>query len=127
MPRGAPVFFPVEDWFAAFVITVLVEAPLVVVLLARAEPSLPRRAALVVFANLASHPAVWFVFTQLLLVGTTEFVVAAEAWAFGVEALFYTTAVRGVTVRRAVGVSLVANAASFMIGHLVGQVLPQVL
>ena len=44
---------------------------------------------LVVFANLITHPAVWFIFTQLFLVGTPEYVVTSEAWAVGLEALFY--------------------------------------
>jgi hypothetical protein len=114
------VFFPVSEWFPAFVLTLAVEIPVVVLLLRRVEPDLPRMAALVTFANLATHPSVWFVFTQLFLAGTAEYVIAAEAWAVAVEALFYAIVVPGITVRQAIVVTVVANAASFVVGRLVG-------
>ena len=87
------MFFPVEEWFPAFLLTLAVEIPVAVFLLRHADAALPRLVLLVVFANLATHPAVWFVFTQLFLVGTPEYVLAAEGWAFGAEALFYAVAV----------------------------------
>ena len=118
------MFIPVEVWFRAFLLTALVEAPIVALVLRRWEPSRPRLVVLVVFANLASHPAVWFVFSQLLLIGTTEYLLAAEGWAIGCEALFYWVAVRGVPVRWAIVASLVANAVSFLIGQLVFMLWP---
>ena len=121
------MFFPAGDWFRAFLLTVVVEVPVATYLLRRADPQLWRTAALVFFANLASHPLVWYVWTQVFLVGTTPFVVAAEAWAVAIEAVFYFVAFRGIGVGRAVVVSVVANAASFVIGRLVMQVLPEVL
>ncbi len=114
------MFIPVGDWLPAFLLTLAVEVPLVVFLLRTDMPDRRRLAALVVFANLATHPVVWFVLTQLLLVGTVEYTLAAEAWAVVIEALFYAVAVDGVSVRRATAVSLVANAASFVAGRLVG-------
>ncbi len=121
------MFFPVELWFRAFVLTVLVETPIVAYALRPYEPSRLRLVLLIVFANLASHPAVWFVFTQLFLVGTPEYVVASEGWAVGLEALFYWAAFRGVSVRRAIAVPLLANAASFLLGRLLVGVWPDVL
>jgi hypothetical protein len=118
------VFFPVDEWFRAFLLTLAVELPIAVVLLRRYEPAWPRLIVLLVFANLASHPAVWFVFTQLFLIGTPEYVVAAEGWAVGIEALFFWAAFRGVSVRRAITVSLAANAASFLVGRLLVAVWP---
>jgi hypothetical protein len=112
------VFFPADIWFRAFLLTLAVELPIVALLLRRFEPSWPRLLVLILFANLASHPAVWFVFTQLFLMGTWSYVIAAEGWAVGTEALFYWAAFRGVSARRAVAVSLVANAASFLVGRL---------
>jgi hypothetical protein len=112
------VFFPVDEWFRAFLLTLAVELPVAAALLRRFEPARPRLLILILFANLASHPAVWFVFTQLFLIGTPSYVLAAEGWAVAVEALFYWAAFRGVTVRRAIAVSLVANAASFLVGRL---------
>jgi succinate-acetate transporter protein len=112
------MFFPVSDWFAAFLLTLAVEIPVASYLLRRAEPDLPRRLLLVLLANLLTHPAVWFIFTQLLLIGTPEYTLAVEAWAVGLEALFYAVTIRGLTARRAIAVALVANAASFAVGRL---------
>lgn len=119
------MFFPVEEWFAAFVLTVVVELPIVVVLLAPAEPAPWRRAAVGLLANVASHPIVWYVLSQLLLVGTTAYVAAAEGWAIAAEAACYAIAVRGITLRRAVAVSVAANAASYLVGQLVHQAMPR--
>jgi hypothetical protein len=112
------VFFPADAWFRAFLLTLAVEVPIVALLLRRLEPSRTRLLVLVLFANLATHPAVWFVFTQFFLIGTPGYVVVAEGWAVGAEAVFYWAAFRGVSVRRAVAVSLVANLASFVAGRL---------
>ena len=114
------MFFPASEWFAAFALTITVEVPVVVFMLRRIEPDLPRLAILVVFANLATHPAVWFVFTQLFLVGTPVFVVAAESWAIGIEAIFYAVVLRDLGPRRAFAVALVANLASVLVGRFVG-------
>ena len=115
------MFFPVSDWFAAFVLTLAVEIPIVVALLRPVEPHIPRLVALVVYANLATHVAVWYVFTQLFEPGTPTYTVAAEAWAVVAEALFYRVAIRDLTSRRAAAVALVANAASFVVGRLIGR------
>jgi hypothetical protein len=113
------VFFPVSGWFAAFVLTILVEVPVAGWLLRRAEPDRVRLVLLVVFADLATHPIVWFVMTQLFLVGTWEYVLAAEGWAVGAEAVFYWAAFRGVSPRLALGASVAANAASWLAGIVV--------
>jgi hypothetical protein len=113
------MFFPASEWFAAFLLTLVIEIPITVVLLRRAVPDLPRLLLLVVFANLVTHPAVWFVFTQLFLIGTPEYTLAAEAWAVAIEALFYAVTIRGLAARRAITVALAANVASFAVGRLV--------
>jgi hypothetical protein len=114
------MFFPVEEWFAAFVLTLVVETPIVVAVLRRREPDLVRLALIAVIANLATHPAVWFVFTQLFLVGTREYVLAAEVWAVGIEASVYLVVIRGVGARRAVTASVLANGASIVAGLMAG-------
>ena len=119
------MYFPASDWFAAFVLTLAIEGPVVSALLRRAEPSAVRLGALIVFANLATHPLVWYVFTQLYLVGTLEYVLAAETWAVAAEAVFYAAAFRGLSARRAIAVAVAANAASFLVGRLVGQLGPE--
>jgi hypothetical protein len=89
--------------------------------------SLPRLALLVVFANLATHQAVWFVFTQLFLVGTTAYTVAAETWAAAAEAVFYWAISPGVSTRRVIAVAVAANAASFVLGDVVTELWPDLL
>jgi hypothetical protein len=112
------MYFPISEWFAAFVITLAVEAPLVAILVRRVESDLVRLGILIVFANLATHLAVWYVFTQLFLIGTPAYTIIAETWAFAAEAVFYWAAIRGLSARRAITVSLVANLSSFIVGRL---------
>ena len=112
------MFFPVSEWFAAFLVTLAVELPIAAWLLRQAEPDLLRRCALVIFASLLTHPAVWFIFTQLFLVGTPEYVLASEAWAVGLETIFYAVTIRALTWRRALFVAAVANVASFAVGRV---------
>lgn len=113
------MFFPASEWLAAFLLTLAIEVPIGLVLLRQAEPDLRRLFFLVIFANLVTHPAVWFIFTQLFLVGTPQYTLAAEAWAVVVEAIFYFVTISGLAPTRAVAVAVVANAASFVIGRLV--------
>lgn len=114
------MFFPVSEWFVAFVLTLAVEVPIASYLLRRVEPDRLRLVILLVVANLATHPIVWYVMTQLFLIGTWEYVLAAESWAVGAEAVFYAVAFRGLDLRRAIGVAVVANGASFIVGWIVG-------
>jgi hypothetical protein len=74
-----------------------------------------RRLLLVALANLASHPAVWFVFPELGL-SYAGWLALAEAWAVSIEALAYGVLLPGTGARRALVVSLAANAASFAAG-----------
>jgi hypothetical protein len=123
-PELTSMFFPVSDWFAAFALTVAVELPIAAYLLRRAEPALLRRVSLIVLANLATHPVVWFVITQLLLIGTPGYTLVAETWAIAAEAVFYGVMVRGLPARRAIAVAVAANAASFLTGRLIGSLSP---
>jgi hypothetical protein len=118
------MFIPVDLWFRAFLLTLAVEVPVAATFLVRWEPSRSRLVVLVVFANLASHPAVWFVFTQLLLLGTPTYVLVAEGWAIACEAVFYLAVFRGLPWRWAIGISVAANVASFLVGRLVVAVWP---
>jgi hypothetical protein len=125
--EGQQVFIPVTDWFPSFLLTLVIEAPIVVALLRDAEPNLARLAVLFVTINLATHLVVWYVFTQALLPGTVEYALAAEGWAIGAESVFYRAAVRGVSVRRAVAAAVLANAASFLVGRAVVALWPELL
>jgi len=118
------MYFPISDWFPAFLLTLAVEAPIVAFLVRRAEPDLLRLGVLIVFANLATHLVVWYVITQLLLVGTLGYTLVAETWATAAEAVFYKAAIRGLSVRRAIAVAVAANAASWAVGRLMGGLWP---
>ncbi len=119
------MFFPVSGWFAAFALTLVIELPIVAWLLRRSEPDLVRRLVLAAFANLATHLAVWYVFSQLFLIGTIEYVLGAEAWAIGAEATFFVVAFRGLGARRALAIALVANGVSFATGRIGGGIWPE--
>ena len=121
------MFFPVSEWFPAFALTLVVEAPVAFVLLRVVEPSLARLAVLVTTVNLATHLAVWFVFTQLFEVRSIAYVAAAEGWAIAAEAVFYAAAIRGLGARRAAVVAVAANAASFLAGRVLGAFWPDLL
>jgi hypothetical protein len=114
------MFFPVSSWFAAFVLTLAVEAPIAALILRRWEPDLVRLGILIVFVNLATHLVVWYVITQLLLVGTVGYVAVAESWAIVAESIFYRAALPGLTARGAIAAAVAANGASFLVGRLIG-------
>ena len=118
------MFVPASIWFPAFVLTVAVEALVVWLLTRGLERDTLRTLALVLFANLATHPIILFVMTQLLIAGTTTFVVVAEGWAIGAEAVFYALVLRRPGPTGALATSIVANAASFAAGAAAAAVLP---
>lgn len=101
----------VSLWFRAFLLTLLIEGAICTWGLS-AEPKLARRLGLALFANLATHPAVWFVFPELGL-SFTWTIALAEAFAFSLEALFYSLTVPQLGVRRAILLSTMANAVSW--------------
>jgi hypothetical protein len=105
-------------WLVAFLITVAVEAPIVLALTRGVAARLPRRLALVVFAQLATHPLVWFVFPRIAgLTGRTSMLLS-ELWAWLAEAAFYAIVFTGLGPLRALGVSALANGASVAVGLL---------
>jgi hypothetical protein len=105
-------------WLKAFLFTSAVEIPIATALFRRAEARLGRRLGFAFFANLISHPAVWLIFPFLgLRYGTS--ILLAEAWAFGIEALFYMLAFEKSDRFHAAGVSALANGASYGLGLLV--------
>lgn len=99
-------------WLTAFALTVAVESAVALPLLGEAEPRLWRRAALVFFANLASHPAVWFIFPAFgaSYVATTWL---SEAWAVAIEAAFFIVVLPEAPRVRLIGIVMLANGASW--------------
>ncbi len=103
-------------WLIAFLVTAAIEAP-VVVTLTRGHP-MPawRRALIAVFAQLVTHPLVWFVFPRLVGLTGRSSLALSELWAWLGEAAFYMVVLPGLSSARALGVSAIANAASILVG-----------
>ena len=118
------MYFPISDWLPAFLLTLAVEAPIVAILVRRIETDLLRLGVIVLVANLATHLAVWYVITQLLLVSTWQYLLVAESWAIVAEAVVYWAAFRGLRLINAAGVALVANLASFAAGRVLAVIWP---
>ncbi|HRG94652.1 MAG TPA: hypothetical protein PLR99_00295 [Polyangiaceae bacterium] len=100
----------IAAWARAFVLTQAVEAPIY-----RRVGRVPVWAALAPSA--ITHPFVWFAFPRLQEHGVSYLQMAAvsEAFAWAVEAAFLALTVR-VPWRRACLLSLLANAASVVVG-----------
>lgn len=108
----------VAEWARYFVETVLVELAIAVPLLGASERR-TRRVAAVLFAQLASHPVVWFVLPALGL-PRFSYLLLAESWAIVSELLLYRLIFERLSWSRALGVAAVANAASLAAGTLLG-------
>lgn len=108
----------VAEWAKYFVETALVELCLAVPLLGREETRV-RRVAAVLFAQVSSHPAVWFVFPALGM-RRVHYLVVAEAWAIVSELLLYRLVFERLSWARALGVSALANGASLAAGTFLG-------
>jgi hypothetical protein len=106
----------VTSWLAAFAFTVAIEVPLVV-LATRGTPwPAWRRAVIAAFAQLATHPLVWFVFPYIQSLAGRESLWLSEVFAWIAEAGLYAIAIPGVRPLRALGVSALANGISLGIG-----------
>jgi hypothetical protein len=113
-------------WLAYFALTVTVELLVAVPLLRGAGPgaegSVGRRIGAVLVANLASHPLVWFVLVHLFA-SRAAYVLVTETWAVASEAAIYAIVFPHVPRARALGISAMANGASFLVGLVVQRVL----
>jgi hypothetical protein len=101
-------------WLIAFVLTVASELVIAVPLLA-AGGSRPRRVAAVCLAQLATHPAVWFIW-PLLALPRPLFLLLAEGFAVCVEALIYRFSFERLSWSRCLAASALANAVSVLVG-----------
>lgn len=106
----------------AFLITQVIEIPVVWYLLARDfrrcgdEPSALRLVIGAFFANAATLPCLWFVLPHFLAYG--QAVALGELIAFAAEALLYLCLLRA-SWRSALVASLAANASSVLVGLLI--------
>jgi len=108
----------VAIWARYFALTLVVELGIAVPVLGRRQ-ALGRRAAAVSFAQLISHPVVWFILPELGL-GRMSYLLVAEAWALVIELLFYRFAFADLSWSRALAVSALANGASLAAGTVLG-------
>ena len=108
----------VVAWFKAFLFTAALEVPFVVWAYRRVSPRMPapRRAVVAFFAQLASHPLVWFVIPTMTASYRSTLIVA-ESWAVLSETALY-AAILGGGSGRAFAVALLANMGSFGLGLL---------
>lgn len=113
----------VENWALAFVLTQLVEVPILAAWL-RAKP-LRERLLLAFGASALTHPILWLVLRPLLLpTSMVAYVVVGEAFATLVEA-WYLRRFGG--LEHALLASVSSNAASWTVGRLLFAVLPALL
>ena len=103
-------------WLKAFVLTLAIECPIAAWLLRAQGVGRLRLAALLVFANLATHPLVWFVFPALAVHPWAAFCLS-ELFAVIAEGVFFVAALR-VRAARAFAVSAAANGTSLALGLL---------
>jgi hypothetical protein len=111
-------------WLVAFLVTVAVEVPIVLALTRQSETRVAQRLALIVFAQLATHPLVWFVFPYIVGIRGGTATLLSEAWAWLAEAAIYGLVFRGVTFTRALALSAVANGTSVLAGVVITKVGP---
>ncbi|MBX3126260.1 MAG: hypothetical protein KF718_06065 [Polyangiaceae bacterium] len=107
----------VSLWFRAFLVTWLSEACVAVPMLRATRESRLRRFGAVTLVNVASHPAVWFVFPELGMTYLWMFVVA-ETWAVSSETLAYRLVFPKLGWLRALAIALIANGVSVAAGLL---------
>ena len=102
----------------AFLLTALLEIPLVVLLTREIPRPAAHRALLALFAQFVTHPLVWFVFPRIVGITGHTALALSELWAWLGESLFYAVALPPLRPLRAVGIAGVANAFSLAIGSL---------
>ena len=104
-----------QAWLAAFGCTLVVEVIAATPVLAPSGAHWLRRAGVVILANFATHPIVWFVFPEAGNMDAAR-LVAAELFALFVETAAYLLVWPRVGVLRAFAASAVANGASLGAG-----------
>ena len=108
----------IVDWLRAFGWTLVTELLVANALLRAVETRGVRRSMAIVFANLATHPAVWFIFPGATL-GMNARIALSELFAVVVEVLIYRVVWPELSWRRALLTSVCANAASALSGPFV--------
>lgn len=105
------------QWVRFFAFTFLIEAAVAFPLLRAIDPSPTRRTGAILVANFTTHPVVFF-FLARVIHDRSTMVVVAESWAVLAETGVYALVFSKLSWPRALGVSALANGASFALGAL---------
>jgi hypothetical protein len=105
-------------WLRAFLLTVAIEGPLVMRFTAQSRVPWPKRACLILAAQLMTHPLVWYVFPAIPGLPRYATLVLSELFAWLGEAAFYAIVDVAPTKLGAIGIAALANGASLGIGLL---------
>lgn len=101
-------------WSKLFALTLVAEIAVAVPLLGN-NRRLSRRFMAVSFAQLASHPLVWFVLPEFGM-RRLDYVLLAESWAVVSELLLYRLVFEDLSLSRALAIAALANGVSFAVG-----------
>ena len=99
----------------AFTLTQVIEITVGMLLWKDEKVSSIRKIATLFGASLITHPMVWFVFPEIRDEGGYsygEYLLMAESYAYGVEALYY----YAFRIKRPILLSVLANSCSFLTG-----------
>ena len=102
-------------WIMAFTLTQVIEITVGMLFWRDDKVSSPKKVAILFGASLITHPMVWFIFPQIRDEGGYsygEYLLMAESYAYGVEALYY----YAFRVKRPILLSVLANSGSFLTG-----------
>lgn len=104
-------------WLHFFAFTVIVEALVAFPMLGNSDKSIPRRIGAILIANFTTHPIVFF-FLARVIHDRTAMTIIAESWAVLAETAVYALIFSNMKWSRALSVSALANAASFVLGSI---------
>jgi hypothetical protein len=105
------------QWMRFFAFTVIVEALVAFPMLGATDKSSARRIGAILVANLTTHPLVFFFFARVMH-DRTAMTIVAESWALLAETGVYALIFSSMKGSRALTVSALANAASFIVGSV---------
>ncbi len=102
-------------WIMAFILTQVIEITAGMLFWRDDEVSSLRKIATLFGASLITHPMVWFIFPQIrdeAGMSYGEYLLMAESYAYGVEALYY----YAFRIKHPILLSVIANSCSFLTG-----------
>jgi hypothetical protein len=113
----SPISPYVVAWFRAFLLTQAIEIGVAGKLFQTKNIPWKRSIGVIAIANLASHPAVWFVFPELGFSHIPTFV-GMELWAWLSETVIYKIIFPTLLWKHSLVIALIANATSLGLGLL---------